>query len=49
LIILADSGSARRWAIGLWLQEFGFKVLESDLAPNLQEDLERGINDVRAA
>lgn len=49
LIILADSDPERRRVIGERLQEFGPKVLESDLPPNLQEDLERDIKDARAA
>jgi uncharacterized membrane protein len=49
LIILADSDPERRQVIADRLQEFGPKVLESDLPPNLQRDLEQEIDDARAA
>lgn len=49
LIILADSDPERRQVIAERLREFGPKVLESDLPPNIQQDLERDISETRAA
>ena len=49
LIVLADSDPERRQVIAERLQEFGPKVLESDLPANVQQDLERDIRNARAA